>query len=34
MTDVIRKVAWFIGLWLAGVTAVVLIGFVIRSFLN
>ena len=34
MSDDLRKAAWFIGLWLAGVCAVSVVGIVIRAFLN
>jgi hypothetical protein len=34
MNDGLRKTAWFIGLWLAGVGAVAAIAFVIRMLLN
>lgn len=34
MSDTIRKTAWFVGLWLAGVGTVAAVGLVIRSFLN
>ncbi|MBP2463828.1 hypothetical protein J3A65_004655 [Rhizobium sp. PvP014] len=31
--DLVQKTAWFIGLWVAGVAAVALVGLVIRTFL-
>lgn len=34
MSEVLRKTAWFIGLWLAGVGSVAVIGLIIRSFLK
>lgn len=34
MSDVLLKTAWFIGLWLAGVGAVAVIGLLIRLFLK
>jgi hypothetical protein len=34
MNNTIRKAAWFVGLWIAGVGAVTAVGLVIRAFLN
>lgn len=34
MNGSLRKTAWFIGLWLAGVGVVAVAGLVIRAFLN
>ncbi len=34
MNGTMRKTAWFIGLWLAGVGTVAVIGLVIRLFLR
>lgn len=34
MNDSLRKVLWFIGLWLAGVGAVTAVGLVVRTSLN
>ena len=34
MSEALRKTAWFIGLWLAGVGAVGAAGLMIRAFLN
>ncbi len=33
MNDSVRKVLWFIGLWLAGVGALTAVGLIIRTFL-
>lgn len=34
MKEALRKTFWFVGLWLAGVGAVTVIGLVIRVMLN
>ncbi|TCV58072.1 hypothetical protein EDE05_14318 [Neorhizobium sp. R1-B] len=33
MGEALRKTAWFIGLWLAGVGTVAAVGLVVRAFL-
>jgi hypothetical protein len=33
MSEALRKAAWFVGLWMAGVGAVAITGLVIRGFL-
>jgi hypothetical protein len=34
MNDSLRKMVWFLVLWLSGVAAVTAVGFVIRTFLK
>ncbi|MBP1847336.1 hypothetical protein J2046_005620 [Rhizobium petrolearium] len=34
MNDTIRKTAWFVALWLAGVSTVAIVGLIIRALLT